>query len=349
VIARRGLAALCACGLTACAGPAAPRADRADHRELLCESYRQADGADHDQLLESIDRTLAWLDGGGGDSADIRASLEALRLAWVESATPSSFAEAMLDACPSRTDRDDVHFTAYFAPEYPARRQQVAGFEHPLHAIPRELEPDNPARTTWHTRREIARQGLLADRAIAWLPDALSAYLVEVNGSARLDLGNGTFMHVGHVATNERPYTSLGRLLIDRGLADEASMSMATIRRLFEADPAAVSALMLENDRTVFFEELDAAAWPRSSLGIALTTHASIATDHAQYPPGVPVLVETTLPDGERYVRIMINQDTGGAIRGPSRADLFFGVGPGAGDLAGRMNTSGRVLVLRAD
>lgn len=257
---------------------------------------------------------------------------------------------------------DAVQFTAYYAPEYPASAAASDRYRYPLYAPPAELMPDNPGRRQWATRQEILAGDLLQGREIAWLDDALNAYLVQVNGSARLMLADGSTMCVGHAGTNERPYTSLGRLLIAEGMADADEMSMQTIRRLHRESPERVESLMLENDRSVFFRRLPCDQWPKSSLGITLTPEISLATDKSIFPPGGIVLVETTLPaasatrdggagDRRSIVRFMVDQDSGGAIKSAARADMYLGVGEAAGAIAGRQNAAGTMhyLLLRRD
>jgi membrane-bound lytic murein transglycosylase A len=341
----------------ACAPPDAVRAEPAvSVAPLLSEAYaHRADG-----LETALARSRAWLDGPAAAArypftlddgrvlsrAEARAALDAVSAA-LAAGDETAFRRVIESSLEARESAGPAHFTAYYAPEYAARRRPGGRFRHPLHAAPPALAPDNPRRAVWHTRREIEDGSLLAGREIAWLPDALSAYLVQVNGSARLRLADGSFMHVGHCATNERPYTSLGRLLIEAGRVPAAEMSMAAIRAEFRRDPEGVEALMRRNDRYVFFEVLPGARWPRSAFGIALTPGASAATDPALVPPGAVLLVETTLPDGAPYVRLVVSQDTGGAIRGPGRVDLYLGAGEEVGAVAGRMNAGGRVLMLR--
>lgn len=245
-----------------------------------------------------------------------------------------------------------VLFTAYYAPEYRASRTPSPAYPYPIYATPPALRNDRNLQ--WRTRTEIEDGALLQGTEIAWLTDTMDVYLLHVNGSARLRLPDGSAMHVGVSVTNNLPYTSLGRLLIDANLAPSQGMSMQTIRALHRRFPTEVEQLMRPNDRYVFFHEIPAERWPRSAIGVPLTGHASIAADRSLFPPAMPVLVSTNarVPAiGARYDRLMVDQDTGGAIKTPGRADLFFGVGDKAGEAAGRFMAEGRMwyFVIRSD
>lgn len=268
-----------------------------------------------------------------------------------------------------------VHFTAYYAPEYPASRVPSDRFVHPIYAAPPELRRDPAAE--WNTRRDIVERDLLAGYELFYLENELDAYLVQVNGSARLILPSGERVCVGYSATNNREYTSLGRLLVNAHMSTAEEMSMQTIRRLFNEEPTIVKALMLENDRFVFFSERDCESWPGSALGFPLTTGRSIATDRALFPPAALALVDArdwpnprlarqrrgaalssasapnpaTIADplaarATNFTRFVIDHDTGGAIRGHARADLYLGHGEPAGATAGQVNTRGALYYL---
>ncbi len=168
------------------------------------------------------------------------------------------------------------------------------------------------------------------------------------NGSAKLLLPDGSAMFISYTATNEHHYTSLGKLLIAAELSKPAEMSMQKIQEIYKHSPELVQEMMLENDRFVFFTESEGNNWPRGSIGIALTTQASLAMDNTVFPTCGIFLVETSIESasGEpsRYVRLMLNQDTGGAIKGPGRADIYMGVGKKAGDIAGKLKSNGRLF-----
>jgi membrane-bound lytic murein transglycosylase A len=312
--------------------------------------------APHDNLKHSLDRTIAWLDtpeshqyfpfeGTDIDHDRAQAGVVAFRRLIEQTTDQEQLAAQLFQLFDlyeaAGTDRDGVMLvTAYYAPEYDASRVGGGRFRYPLYGPPAVDLP----------RVRIEQEGLLAGREIAWLADPLSAYLVHVNGSARLKLPDGATMCVGHVETNGRPYTSLGQLLIDEGLASASEMSMQTIIEIHRRHPQRVEALMQRNERFVFFEQRPCDQWPTSDLGIVLTPRASVATDRTLFPAGGVVLVDTTVTsdEGQQQLlrRFMVDQDRGGAITGPGRVDMYLGSGPAAGQIAGRQRHPGRLYYL---
>jgi len=233
------------------------------------------------------------------------------------------------------TSRERVLCTSYYAPIFEGSLDESDEFRYPLY--------DTPPIPWAHTRREIESTDALWGREIVWLRDAFDAYIIHVNGSARIRLPGGSHMNVTHAATNGMPYTSIGRLLIDAGAIREEEMSMDAIRAYFEEHPGEFEAYAWRNDRYVFFERAQDRDWPRGSTGATLTPMRSIATDHAIYPPGGIAFIEI---GGYAIHSIVVNQDTGGAIVGPNRVDLFAGVGNEAGEFAGSLIAQGRLRLL---
>ena len=319
-----------------------------------------------EQLIQSMDRSLAWFNRNESKRffpwtdppithAEARRSLLALRDLIGRATTADEFVHEI-------TERFDVYksigydgegtvfFTAYFAPEYTARRQPNAEFRYPLYDLPSDLRNKFVAEGGWPTRLEIERDNLLAGHEFVWLNDPLNVYLIHVNGSAGLRLGVQDAMYVGYTTTNEHQYTSLGKLLVAEGLLSEAEVSMQTIQEAFDRAPATVGKLMLKNARYVFFKEQRVDQWPLASLGVPLTPGASLATDKSVYPPGGLVLVRTPMineTNGTTWTaRLLLDQDSGGAIKGPGRADIFEGIGEAAGRLAGATKAHGQLFYL---
>ncbi|MCP3904047.1 MAG: murein transglycosylase [Planctomycetes bacterium] len=259
-------------------------------------------------------------------------------------------------------DEGVVLFTGYYAPVFPASRVRTERYGYPLYARPDDLVTDpvsgaphgrrgaDGATTPYPTRNEIESGNLLAGTEVVWLQDSLSAYLVHVNGSAKLRMPDGSMMHVGYAGKTDRPYTSLGKEMVADGLLDADDVDLPAIRRVFRRDRAAVERLMARNESYVFFTESDGDRWPAGSLGVPVTERTSLATDKKIYPRGGVVLVDTdaiTLTDGPRpFLRFMLDQDTGGAIRAPGRADIFMGIGKGAEIMAGGQYAEGRLYYL---
>ena len=212
----------------------------------------------------------------------------------------------------------------------------------------------------YYTRREIREQEVLADRGleIAWVEDRVDLFFVEVQGSGAIRFPDGSELGIGVGASNGRPYRSIGRFLIDEGLVPAEEMSMQAIRRYLAAYPEEVPRVLNHNESFIFFRTRDTP--PIGSLGQPVTPVRSIATDYRIFPRGALTFIDTRRPtvdsdgrvvDGEPLRRFMLNQDTGGAIRGPGRVDVFWGRGDDAAETAGRMQQTGRLffLVPRSD
>lgn len=187
---------------------------------------------------------------------------------------------------------------------------------------------------------------------IAWVDDPIALFFLQIQGSGRIRLPDGTVMRVGYADQNGHPYRSIGRYLVDRGELTVERASMQGIEAWAQANPARLEELLNHNPSFVFFREVPAGDIPeglgaRGSLGVPLTPERSIATDPRWVPGGAPVWLTTTRPlSNTPLERLMISQDTGGAIRGVVRADFFWGFGTQAGQEAGRMRQQGRMWVL---
>jgi membrane-bound lytic murein transglycosylase A len=226
--------------------------------------------------------------------------------------------------------------TAYYAPEIPASRARTAEYRIPIYGRPPELRDGVP----FLTRAEIERGGL-AGRGleIAWARDAIDLFYLQIQGSGRARLPDGTRIGLLFAGTNARPYSSLGRTMADRGLLTLAEASPDGIRRALSRLPAAeAAALRHTNQRYVFFRPGDGPVV--GSLGAPLTDGRSVAVDPAVVAPGSLLYLETP-----SYRRFVVAQDTGAAIRG-AHADLFVGAGAAAGCEAGAVHERGRLWVL---
>ncbi len=360
--------------------PGAPSLERvpdASVRSELVKAFEARDG----KLLEAIDASLRWFAAPssrqafpfttGGltvTHARARQSVEDLRTVLLSATDGPSFADAVLArfeawASVGWDGSGEVLFTGYYAPEFPASRTRSDRFRAPIHTRPDDLVTDprtgvpqgrrrpDGGIEPYPTRGEIVRGNLLAGRELAWLENEFDAFLIHVNGSARLRLDDGTDLYIGYAGKTDRPYRSLGKAMMREGLLGPDQASIPAMRRVFERRPAEVIALMDENESYVFFTEYGGGEWPAGSLGVRVHPMASVATDKSVFPRGVPLLVDTTRRtfSGERatpFVRLMLDQDTGGAITAPGRADLFMGTGAAAGILAGQQYATGRMIYL---
>jgi membrane-bound lytic murein transglycosylase A len=250
-----------------------------------------------------------------------------------------------------------VEFTGYFEPTYRASRVRTTEYQYPLYRLPPNLTQwtqPHPTRVQLEGADGLqGSAGLLRGLEMVWLSDRLQAFLVQVQGSARLQLTDGSTMTVGYAGRTEYPYTSLGRELVNDGKFTLEELSLPVLLQYFEQNPADLDLYIPRNDRFVFFQETRGAA-AIGSLGVPVTAERSIATDKSLMPPGALALIQTQIPDvnpvGElepRWVsRFVLDQDTGGAIRGAGRVDIFMGTGDGAGDRAGLINGTGQLYYL---
>lgn len=180
------------------------------------------------------------------------------------------------------------------------------------------------------------------------MDDVVDLFFLQVQGSGRLKLEDGEMARVGYAEQNGHPYRSIGRLLVERGELSVEEASMQGIRAWGQRNPAKLAGLLNENASFVFFRELPTgASGPLGSLGVPLTAGRSLAVDTRVIPKGAPVFLATTWPATDKQLsRLMVAQDTGGAIKGNVRADFFWGFGAEAGDQAGKMRQQGKLWVL---
>lgn len=247
--------------------------------------------------------------------------------------------------------------TGYYEPEIRGCRTRQPGCEVPIYRKPPDLLEANPrtgARgrgrvdasgnyVLYYERGEI-EDGVLAGRGLelAYAADPADLFFLQIQGSGRLRLPDGSVMRIGYASQNGREYTAIGRLLRERGTL-QPPVTMQSIRAWMAANPAGGRALMRENRSYVFFQELTGPG-PLGALGLPVTANATVATDPRFIPLGAPVLLVNM--DNPRADGLWIAQDTGGAIRGPNRVDTFWGAGPDAAATAGVMQARGRAWLL---
>lgn len=280
---------------------------------------------------------------------------------------------ARFDLIPSSSDpaTETVLFTGYYQPVIEASLVPTAEYTYPIYGKPADLilaeqvklapkvsvkkvfgRLKGEAFVPYYSRREIDQQGALRGRGdeIAWVKNPVDLFFLHIQGSGILLLPDGRRLQVGYAAANGRPYRSVGRLLIDSGKVPRKEMSMERLRRYFAEHPEEQNDIMAYNESYIFFRFLEAG--PLGSLEIPLTAGRSIATDPRIFPKGAlafataerPILNGAGQLNGWRpFSRFVVNQDSGGAIRGMQRADLYFGTGAAAGAAAGYMNRSGKL------
>jgi membrane-bound lytic murein transglycosylase A len=200
------------------------------------------------------------------------------------------------------------------------------------------------------SRAQIEGEAPIPAAPLVWVDDLVALFFLHIQGSGRVQLPDGSSLLVSYADQNGHPYRAIGRTLIDAGALALEDVSMQSIRAWLRAHPEQLDAVLHSNPSYVFFEERPAElAGPRGALGVGLQAERSIAVDPQFLPLGSAVWLDTTLPgtDSPPYRRLVFAQDTGGAIRGPLRVDVFFGFGERAEDLAGRMKQPGQLYALQ--
>jgi membrane-bound lytic murein transglycosylase A len=259
-------------------------------------------------------------------------------------------------------------FTGYYEPEVEGSLTPTAEFRYPLYRPPGDLievvpgsVPSLPADFRFaraigsgfreHYDRAAVTGGALAGEnlELAWLRNPVDAFFIHVQGAARIRLPDGRTMRVTYAAKSGHPYTSIGRVLVERGALTRETATMQGIRAWLAAHPREALSVMNANRSFIYFREADVAdpaLGPIAAAKVPLTAGRSLAVDRLLTPFHTPVWVETTLPDGSAFRHLTIAQDTGSAIVGPARGDIFFGSGDAAGATAGAMRASGRFVIL---
>jgi len=234
-------------------------------------------------------------------------------------------------------------FTGYFEPELRGSLRQHGPYQYPIYRLPPEVSG------VWRTRQEIEESGVLNGRGleIAWIDDPVEVFFLQIQGSGRVRLDNGQIIRVGYGGKNGREYSSIGQELVRRGVYEPHQVSAQVIRNWVRRNPQLGRELLHHNESFVFFREVeidDPSLGPLGAMNRSITTGRTIAVDPEFTPLGAPVWIEKGGLAPMR--RLMVAQDTGSAIRGPQRADVFNGTGDEAGEVAGRVRDPGRMITL---
>jgi membrane-bound lytic murein transglycosylase A len=299
-----------------------------------------------EQLTQLPPGQSVGTDGRGGLAADWLAPCGALR------SVDSTDGQAVRDYfetwfqpfMATNGNGSDGLFTGYFEAELKGSRHRGGRYQIPLYARPANLPIDSGQ--IYFSRAEIeagALKGKVAE--LLWVDDPVDAHILHIQGSGRILLDDGSVVQVGYNGSNGRKFVGLGRILLDHGKIFPGDTSMQTIRAWLKAHPAEAAGLMAENPRYVFFRFLNADG-PVGAAGIPLTPGRSLAIDPRFVPLGVPLWLDSVDPDGRPLRRLMVAQDSGAAIKGPVRGDVFWGAGEAAFDMAGRMKSPGRYYLL---
>lgn len=258
-------------------------------------------------------------------------------------------------------------FTGYYEAEIRAAREKSERFAVPVHRRPGDLVTVNlgdfrkslkgeqiagriaGGKLVPYADRAAIGKGALDNRKLEliWTDDPVALFFLQVQGSGRALMDDGSVLRLAYDGTNGHSYVSVGKVLIDRGAVTREEMSLNAIRAWLKTHPEETESLLGENPSYVFFRVLEGEG-PLGGQGVPLTAGRSLAVDRRFLPYGVPVWLDTTDPirAGQPFRRLMVAQDTGGAIRGPVRGDVFFGQGAEAERYAGQMKQKGRYILL---
>ena len=264
-------------------------------------------------------------------------------------------------------------FTGYYEPLLQGAREHSHKARYPVYGVPANLLTielgdlfpelkgkrvrgrltDNNKVVPYWTRGEIEDEpARLHAKTLAWVDDPIELFFLQIQGSGRIQMPDGSRQRIGYADQNGQPYKSIGTVLIQRGDLTSDKASMQGIQNWARNNPAKVQALLNENPSYVFFRNLptdpkNPDAGPPGALGVPLTPGRSIAIDPRATPLGAPVWLDTSYPNTSKPLqRLVLAQDTGGAIKGAVRADFFWGFGADAGKEAGRMKQPGQMWVL---
>jgi membrane-bound lytic murein transglycosylase A len=298
----------------------------------VCDAARAAEGKpgfDARRFFETNMRPYAILAGDGNASG--------LVTGYYEPLLRGSRARSKEFAQPVRGVPDDL-LTVDLAAVFPELKdKRVRGRIEGNKVVP------------YWTRGEIeARGDRLPAKTLLYVDDPVELFFLQVQGSGRVKLADGSVVRLNYGDHNGHPYQSIGRVLVDRGDLKLEEASMQGIQAWGRANPARLPELLAANPSYVFFREVpNTPGGPAGALGVPLTAERSIAVDPRAVPLGAPVFLATTRPNSSRPLnRLVMAQDTGGAIKGAVRADFFWGFGKEAGEQAGRMKQAGRMWVL---
>ncbi len=328
---------------------------------------------DKANLIQAIDHSLSYLNTNKAKDIyskypikevsrqRVIASLRRFRQLLQNSHNPQQFQQGVIKEfnfyqSVGNDNQGTVSFTGYFQPIYPASRQPNSVYRYPLYRQPRNFsnwQKPHPTRTDLEGKDGLGNNSIIKGNELVWLSDRLEAYLVQVQGSAKLQLTDGTMMSIGYNGATDYPYTSLGKELINDGKIPAAEMSLPRLIDYLRNNPQELDVYLPRNQRFIFFQETTGKP-PIGSLNVPVTAERSIATDKSIMPPGALALIYTQIPeiDSNKQMitptvsRFVLDQDTGSAIKGAGRVDIFFGTGKIPEAKAGVVDWQGELYYL---
>lgn len=334
---------------------------------------RPGQPGDRQALLKSIDYSLRYLASSAAAQAyqrypvpgitrdRVRRSLVRFRQLVAASRSPAQLQAAVkrefvFYKSIGKDNQGTVLFTGYFEPIYAASRKPSAEYRYPLYRLPKDFDQwptPHPTRTQLEGEDGLGKNSPLRGQELVWLRDRLEAFLVQVEGSAQLQMPDGKLMSVGYAGKTNYPYVSVGRELVKDGKFPLEGLTLPILINYFRSFPAELNQYLPRNQNFVFFKETHGEP-AGGSIGVPVTAERSIATDKSLMPPGALALINAPIPfpnaagqlESRMVNRYVLDQDTGSAIKGAGRVDIFMGTGPHAGDRAGNINASGELYYL---
>ncbi|MGF1672559.1 MAG: murein transglycosylase A [Rivularia sp. (in: cyanobacteria)] len=342
--------------------------------QLFWGGKEKGKAGDRQALIESIDHSLRYLQNPSAariyqnypDKAitldGVRRSLLRFRQLVLTSKSPAELQAAVrreftFYQSVGNDGKGTVKFTAYYEPIYEASRVPTSEFKYPIYGLPSNFdqwEKPHPKRIELEGKDGLlGKDSPLSGLELFWFRDRFDAYLVHIQGSAKLELTDGTVTGVGYANGTDYPWTSIGRELLNDGKITQKQATMPGIINFFEGNPSAMDDYLPRWERFVFFR--DKGNTPATgSIGVPVTPERSIATDKSLMPPGALALINASFPyvgnggnlEYRRVSRFVLDQDTGSAIKTPGRVDYFMGTGKVAGDRAGVTGGNGTLYYL---
>jgi membrane-bound lytic murein transglycosylase A len=246
-------------------------------------------------------------------------------------------------------------FTGYYEPEIDGSRFPSDEYSIPMYTAPAEIVRKRKSKAFGDLDRTKIEDGALAGKnlEICYVKNPIDAFFAQIQGSTRVKLDSGKLLRLNYVASNGMPYTPVGKFLIDRGIVSKDEMSMDKIREFMEANPEEGKTLRQKNRSFVFFRETPLGAHEEciGAQGVPLTAGRSLAVDKRIHIYGTPIWIDAEFPiESEKpetkFRHLMVAQDTGSAIVGPARADIYFGYGEEVSHIAGRIKQNGQFVML---
>ncbi len=295
--------------------------------QIACRKYKNINATDAVALRSFFETTFVPYEVSAGNDA------QGLFTGYYEASLKGSRTRQGVYQIPLRARPDDLVMVQLGNFRDELKGQRIAG-----RIIGGNLKP-------YESHEEIVKGGLppAQDNTLVWVDNAVDAFFLQIQGSGIVDLEDGTTMRVGYAGQNGHPYYAIGRELISRGALTKENVSMQSIRAWLARNPDQAQEIMFTNKSYVFFREITGAG-PIGGEGLALTPMRSLAIDRSIIPYGMPVWVDINHPEIDN--KLMVTQDTGGAIRGPVRGDFFWGHGDYAQGQAGEMKAQGRYWFL---